>query len=316
MAETPLISVCIPAYKNTEYLLRLLDSLAIQTFRDFEVVITDDSPGQEVKSLCDSNSHRLPIRYYRNAQPLGSPENWNEAIRRSNGKWIKIMHDDDWFVDAGSLDAYAGAIAGHPGAAFIFSAYRDVFLEKGRTRDMYLPPARYKAFLKNPTILFGKNIIGPPSVTLYKKEGEIFFDPKVKWVVDIDFYIRYLKGRQPAYIGKILVNVGLGSQQVTQDCFRLRPIEIPENFYLLYKTGVANLRNLYVYDAWWRLMRNLEIEKEEDISSSGYKGPIPAIILSMIAWQRRVSRRLLQFGPCSKLLMLSHYILHYNKLPA
>ncbi|HVU96486.1 MAG TPA: glycosyltransferase [Puia sp.] len=316
MAATPLISVCIPAYKNTHFLSRLLDSIAVQTFRDLEVVVTDDSPGSEVKALCDSYSARLPIRYFRNPQPLGSPENWNEAIRRSTGYWIKIMHDDDWFFDENSLAEYARAIVTHPEAAFIFSAYQDVFLEEHRTRDMFLSPARYKAFLKNRTILFGKNIIGPPSVVLYKKEGDIFFDRNVKWVVDIDFYIRYLNGRRAAYIGKMLVRVGLGSQQVTQDCFRLRPIEVPENFYLLNKAGVVNLRNLYVYDAWWRLMRNLEIRREEDISGSGYRGPIPATILSMVAWQRRIGRSLLHFGPVSKLLMLFHYILHYNKLPA
>jgi glycosyltransferase involved in cell wall biosynthesis len=44
----PLISICIPAYKRTEFLQRLLDSIDIQTFKNFEVIVTDDSPGNDV----------------------------------------------------------------------------------------------------------------------------------------------------------------------------------------------------------------------------------------------------------------------------
>ena len=44
MAEPILISICIPAYKHPDFLKRLLDSISIQSFRDFEVIISDDSP--------------------------------------------------------------------------------------------------------------------------------------------------------------------------------------------------------------------------------------------------------------------------------
>jgi len=318
MPSSVLISICIPAYKRTEFLERLLGSIARQIFRNFEVIVTDDSPDQEVKTLCEKYEGQFQLRYFRNARALGSPENWNEAIRRSEGAWIKVMHDDDWFADEDSLGYFAAAIARRPEKkerdlpCFIFSAYRDVFLDEDRSRNMFLPPARYKAFLKNNTVLFASNIIGPPSVILYKKEGDIFFDRTVKWVVDIDFYIRYLSGRRPVYIDKILVNVGMGSHQVTRDCFRLRPVEIPENFYLLNKVGVANLKNILVYDAWWRLMRNLEIRSPEEISGSGYTGAVPPVILSMIAWQKIIPLRLLRIGGISKAYMLLHYLTHYN----
>jgi glycosyltransferase involved in cell wall biosynthesis len=314
MSSTALISICIPAYKRVEFLKRLLDSIARQVFRDFEVIVTDDSPDQAVKVLCDSYMVQLPLRYFRNQQALGTPENWNEAIRQTKGQWIKIMHDDDWFVNENSLGAFAAAIVRRPRTSFIFSAYHNIFLDENRSEDMFVPKGRYKYFLKNNTVLFANNIIGPPSVVLYKNEGDIFFDPTVKWVVDIDFYIRYLNGRTPVYIDKILVNVGMGSQQVTRDCFRLRPVEIPENLYLLNKVGVNNLENILVYDAWWRLMRNLEIRSPEDISSSGYAGKIPAVILSMIAWQNKVPLRLLRLGGFSKIYMFLHYLIHYKRI--
>lgn len=43
------VSICIPAYGNPEGIRRLLDSIAGQTYTDFEIIITDDSPvGEKV----------------------------------------------------------------------------------------------------------------------------------------------------------------------------------------------------------------------------------------------------------------------------
>ncbi|HXB93284.1 MAG TPA: glycosyltransferase [Puia sp.] len=315
MTEAPLISVCIPAYKNIGFLRRLLDSIAIQTFRDFEVVVTDDSPDETVGQLCTEYVSRFRMHYFRNAAPLGTPENWNEAVRKARGEWIKIMHDDDWFAAEDSLAEYAAAISGHPETNFIFSAYRDVFLDEGRQREMFLPRRRFKTFLRNKSVLFARNIIGAPSVVLYKRLPSVEFDPNIKWVVDIDFYIRYLGARQPVYIDRILVNVGLGKMQVTQDC-RRPEIEIPENFYLLGKVGNHNLRNILVYDAWWRLMRNLEVRKMEDISGSGYHGPIAPAIRSMVSWQRLLPQRFWKFGILSKTGMFLNYLANYYRIPA
>ena len=310
-----MISVCVPAFKRTDFLQRLLESISIQTFRDFEVVITDDSPDQAVRDLCDSYSGRFPLTYVRNERPLGTPENWNEAIRRSSGEWIKVMHDDDWFADKDSLGVFAAAAQGHPEASFIFSAYRDVFLDEGRERLMFVPRRRYKAFLRDPTVLFSRNIIGPPSVVLYRRSLPVEYDPAVKWVVDIDFYIRSVAGGgKPFYIDRPLINVGLGSQQVTMDCKRQRVVEIPENFYLLKKVGYASLRNILVYDAWWRLMRNLEIRSQEDIVEAGYEGYIPPVIFSMVRWQRILPFRWWRIGILSKTIMFLHYLSHYNKI--
>ncbi len=63
--------------------------ILIQTYTDFEIVITDDSPDDSVADLVEKYQSRKDIRYYKNEKPLGTPENWNEAIRKANGKWIK-----------------------------------------------------------------------------------------------------------------------------------------------------------------------------------------------------------------------------------
>lgn len=314
MTNQVLISVCIPAYKHTDFLKRLLDSLTIQTFRDFEVVITDDSPDDSVKNLCVQFQQLLPMRYFRNPVALGTPENWNEGIRQATGKWIKLIHDDDWLANEYSLQRFADAINDNPAARFFFCSYRNNWFQSGRLEDMHINNFRYKQLLKQPAVLFSSNVVGPPSVVLHPNDKQFFYDNKVKWVVDIDFYIRYFKTAQPVHIPEVLMNVGMGEHQVTQDCFRKREVEVPENFYLLSKVGIEALKNMLAYDGWWRMIRNLEITKEEEIRVAGYKGPIHPVISSIIRWQKKLPRFVLNNGLSSKFVMFLHFLLHRNQL--
>ena len=309
-----LISICIPAYKNPEFLKRLLDSVSIQSFRNFEVIISDDSPDDQIRHLAEAFRNQFSLQYFRNAAPAGTPENWNLAIRRASGQWIKLMHDDDWFSDKDSLDLFATSIDQHPGCDFVFSAYENIHLQTGRRKAVFTNRFRLGMVKKNPAALFSRNIIGPPSVTLYRSGRNIQFDKELKWVVDIDFYIRWLREVKPNYIPRPLIKVGISDQQVTMDCFRRRPIEIPENFYLLDKVGRKCLGNILVYDAWWRLMRNLEIKSPDDIRQSGYSGDIGAVIISMVKWQSGLPAILLRQGLFSKCMMFLHYIIHYAKI--
>jgi glycosyltransferase involved in cell wall biosynthesis len=308
-----LISICIPAYKRVAYLQRLLDSVAIQSFRDFEVILTDDSPGAEVSGLVKQYVDKFPIIYHKNPAALGTPENWNEAIRRASGKWIKLMHDDDWFTDAGSLQQFADAAQQHPDVDFFFSAYNNVFEETGRTQIMLANLLRRKQLQRNPVTLFSKNIIGPPSVTMYRHQQEFVYDKKMKWVVDIDFYIQYLQRRRFVYIEKPLVNVGINPQQVTKESFRRPEVEIPENFYLLEKTGAKHFGNILVYDGWWRLMRNLGIRRLQQVSEAGYKGQVPPQVRAIINMQRKIPRALLKMGIFSKMFMLASYLFNRRR---
>lgn len=310
----PFISICIPAYKRVDFLERLLDSIAIQEFRDFEVIITDDSPGPEVGDLVNRYHDRFNLVFHRNEQALGTPGNWNAAMQRARGAWIKLMHDDDWFRDKDSLGTFVKAIQDQPGAGFFFSAYTNVFLEKNTKETVHANASRLKQLSINPLTLFASNVIGPPSVVIHRNNPPVIYDGEVKWVVDIEFYVRFLKEIPFHYIDTPLVNVGIGKEQVTQDCFRQRQVEIPEAFYLFNKAGWHHLHHILVYDGWWRLLRNLEIRAATDITESGYEGDIPRIIRSMILAQRRVPRSMLRKGVISKTLMFLHYIANKKRL--
>jgi hypothetical protein len=167
---------------------------------------------------------------------------------------------------------------------------------------------------RNPKTLLSSNRIGPPSVILHKNIPGIFYDSTLKWLVDVDFYIRFLHHSKPLLIDENLIAVGLGEEQVTKQVFRNPQVEIPENLYVLNKIGVRSLKNIIIYDAYWRFVRNLEIRSMDQVRESGYHGPVPGIIESMIRFQSSIPRAVLKTGIFSKFFMMAHYAIHYAKL--
>jgi glycosyltransferase involved in cell wall biosynthesis len=312
MGEALLVSICIPAYQRKDCLKRLLDSIEIQTFRRFEVVITDDSPGGEVLDIVEDHPLRPLIRYFKNPRTLGSPENWNEGLRKAKADWIKIMHDDDWFTGPDSLAVFADAIQNRA-ARFYFSAYTNVY-PGGRTKTIRIKDADYVALNKMPEILIAANRIGPPSAVIFKKDYALVFDNRMQWLVDIDFYIRYLKKHPPPEnISEALIQIGISESQLTRSSYGDPGIEIPERFMLFEKMEPAGLNNIMIFDSWWRFIRNLKITDNQKIPASGYLGKIPDVIQGMIKFQKHIPKALLNAGLFSKFFMVIHFFLLRRK---
>jgi len=301
----PFISICIPAFKRVEYLKRLLDSISMQLFKDFEVIVTDDSDDDSVKGLVKSYENVFPIKYYKNEIALGTPANWNFAISKASGEWIKLMHDDDWFFSPESLDVFSKHTLYK--RKFIFSAYYSVSEKTSRKLHKLSSLLRTK-ILKAPFILFVRNVIGPPSVTLMHKSILERYDARLKWRVDIEFYMRILEEeRQFTYVNSPLINMGMSESQVTQWAINNPKVELPEGWILLEKYGVASLKDIRVYDAWWRLFRNMNIRNERQLLSYVNKN-WPAIVLNIIKDMGKLPPAILKVGIFSKFFMGLSYL--------
>ncbi len=244
------------------------------------------------------------------------PKTGTRVFAGQAGDGIRLMYDDDWFPEPNALKVFAAAVLRNPAGNFFFSEYTNVFLDEGKNPGTKVLLTRdwLKRLERNPKTLLSSNRIGPPSVILHKNIPGVFYDSTLKWLVDIDFYIRFLQHSKPLLIDQNLIAVGLGGEQVTKQVFRNPRIEIPENLYVLNKIGVRSLQNIIVYDAYWRFVRNLEIRSLDQVRESGYQGPVPAVIVSMIRFQSTVPKAVLKTGIFSKFFMLAHYTFHYAKL--
>lgn len=98
-AENPActFTVFIPAFNRAYTLERALESIAAQTFRDFEVVIIDDGSTDDTAPLIQKwqAEAAFPIRYHWQ-QNQGKHVAHNQAVQLARGYFLVLLDSDDW----------------------------------------------------------------------------------------------------------------------------------------------------------------------------------------------------------------------------
>lgn len=269
----PRVSICIPTYCQVDFLRGTLRSIKTQDFNDYELIISDDSPDDTVEQLVVSFDFDERLRYHRNPVPLGSPENWNEAVRQARGDYIKILHHDDRLSHPGALTEFARMLDEHPDANFAFSASLVENTAKGKNRIHR--PAKYQlaSLSATPEELFFGNAIGAPSAAIYRNGLNIEYDQRMKWLVDIDFYIRVLQ-QNPRFVYSpevLVVTTSGANHQITEICQNNAEVELLEYLLLCHKVGRKLQNNSGAQRVWFILFEKYQIYSKKNIERLGIK---------------------------------------------
>ena len=94
----PIITVGLIVYNGEEFIAQAIDSLLNQTFKNFEVVISDNHSKDKTEEICKKYCEQdNRIKYQRQSTNLGMQENHNVVLQRANGKYFIWMSHDDLF---------------------------------------------------------------------------------------------------------------------------------------------------------------------------------------------------------------------------
>jgi len=305
MTDSPFISICIPAYQRLSFLQRLLDSIRSQVYRNFEVIITDDSPDDRIEQYLAIQHFDFPICYYRNHPPKGTPLNWMEGMKYAKGEWIKIIHDDDWFTGPDALQQFASAATSNTDC--IFSGYTAYYETTKKSVNKTIDHKQFQKTQAHPYRLFASNQLGPPSVVMFRKNVSELYDPALKWLVDIEAYTRIFRTYRCVYIDQPLITMSYNDTQVTNECFRNPDIEIYEALLYYQKHGHRVFEGWVSYDGWWRLIRNLAIRSVDQLKIHARGLTLPDEVIRIIRWQARLPLTFLKSGLFSKIFMFLSY---------
>lgn len=119
----PRFSIIIPVYNRPGEIADLLESLAAQTVKNFEVVITEDGSTIPCRDVCDRYAGKIDIRYYVQENIGRSPAR-NNSMEKATGDYFVFFDSDcvippDYFatlaqeLDAAPLDCFGGPDAAH-----------------------------------------------------------------------------------------------------------------------------------------------------------------------------------------------------------
>ncbi len=95
----PTLTVGLPVYNGAEYLSQSLDALLAQTYKDFELVISDNASSDETADICRDYAQRDErISYIRQPVNIGAAPNHNFLVGQARGRYFKWASHDDLYA--------------------------------------------------------------------------------------------------------------------------------------------------------------------------------------------------------------------------
>lgn len=92
----PSVTVGLPVYNGQKYLRQALEALVHQTFRDFELILSDNASKDETEAICREYAAKdSRIRYIRHATTSPAQDNFNFVLREATGKYFMWAASDD-----------------------------------------------------------------------------------------------------------------------------------------------------------------------------------------------------------------------------
>ena len=110
----PRVTIGLPVYNGDAFLAAAIDSLLAQTYRDFELIISDNASTDDTERIGRAFAAADPrVRYERNATNIGLAGNFNRVFRMARGELFKWAAADDVCLP-GYLAACIAVLDAHP----------------------------------------------------------------------------------------------------------------------------------------------------------------------------------------------------------
>lgn len=194
-------SICIPTHDRGEngpkWMRELLDSIKKQTFKDFDIVVTDQSKNDLILNVCKEYSDDFQFTFVRYEGNVPC-ENINFGLDECDGEIIKIIFSDDIFTSNLALEILNNFYEENK-TKWAFSGFCEMTEDGKTTYDEKLP-------IWSDYTLEGCNLLSSPSVVSFRNDCKEYFEENLKLYLDVEFYHRMRwKNGMPHFIPQILV---------------------------------------------------------------------------------------------------------------
>lgn len=196
MSALPTISLIVAVYNGASTLQRLLDSIAAQTFRDFELIIMDGGSSDGSVDLLRQNQDL--ITKWHSEPDEGLYHAWNKALACAQGTWIAFLGADDFLWQPTALEGLVPALrtAEGDGVRVVYGSIK-VVNKHGEAIDTIGRPwpeirqlFRQEMCLPHPGLMHHRS--------LFAERG--MYDQSFKIAADYELLLRELRERPACFV--------------------------------------------------------------------------------------------------------------------
>lgn len=213
------VSVVVPSYNNASFIEATMDSILASSFRDFELVVADQSSTDGTWELLQRYRSEPRVRLLRTRTGGGALQNWERVTAAAHGELLKLVCGDD-IIYPDCLRQQVEAMDANPSVVLV-AARRDLIDAGG---DILLSarglggltgkvPGRIAA---RRAVVAGSNIFGEPACVLIRAQSlqdAGGWDGSHPYVIDEATYVNVLLGGDFLGIDTALAAFRLSSSQ-------------------------------------------------------------------------------------------------------
>lgn len=233
MKTNPLVSICIPTYNGERFLKETLQSVLNQSYQNTEILISDhtsnDASMQIVESFSDTRIRTTVLE-----PGGGASANWNAAVAKARGEYIKLVCQDD-ILRVDCIEKQVAVLSHEPLSSFCFSP-RDIISPKGRTllrSRGYVPKSTIVQMEDTLPALIesGTNTFGEPCAILMRTKSLIDAgDFSGTYLIDLGMWIRLWEQGSAVYLPESLSGFRISKGSWTTALRREQSHQISEFF--------------------------------------------------------------------------------------
>ncbi len=98
MSTKPKVSVIIPTMNDGKNLIHAIESVFLQTYKDYEIIVIDDGSTDDTKNILSSYIDMNKIKYiYQNNSGVGNAR--SNGVNISRGEYVAYLDSDDQWID-------------------------------------------------------------------------------------------------------------------------------------------------------------------------------------------------------------------------
>src|SRR2546430_5444208 len=194
MLTTPLVSICIPAFRAEKYLQETLDSVRAQTFGDWEIIVTEDGSKDRVEEITRAFAQTVSqtVTYSRHEVNQGLPATRNTGIALARGAFVALLDSDDYWSPSHLEDLVATQKARN--LDFVHSG--SILFDNDTKAVLELRRPTERQVSRFPLSLYAEGyVIQPSSVMVRKSVFEKLggYDVSFRYCEDIELWFRAAK---------------------------------------------------------------------------------------------------------------------------
>jgi len=238
--EQYLVTVGITTYNsNLVYLSNAIDSATNQTYRNIEIIISDDGSNNidEIENLIKNKKDKR-ITLLKNKQNSGVSNSLNNIINFSKGDYFSWCPDDD-YMHLSKIELQVRSLESEPQSISICNHFQvlDIFNIKRIIKHAFcLKFVNIFLYLVTLDRINGGSLLIPASMLKDKK-----FNLSLKHVQDYDMWIKLFYRTKYVYLNRALFYSRQHSKQASKNDNKSAQEEISEFYLDFFKNNMHNL---------------------------------------------------------------------------